>query len=80
MGGRRLLVNSADAGRVDEAVDFYPNMQGGRMRLEDQISTAPGGETGTLWVENFKVLGDPIVSEVVSSAGRGQPAVAAAGM
>ena len=75
-GGRRLLVDSADAGQVMKLVDFYPNMQGGRMRLEvDLNGTGPAEKTGTLWVENFKVLGDPIVSEVVSSADQGRPAI-----
>jgi hypothetical protein len=37
--------------------------------------TGPAEKTGTLWVEDFKVLGDPIVSEVVSSADQGRPAI-----
>ena len=75
-GGRRLLSTSDDAGQVMKLVDFYPNMQGGRMRLEvDLNGTGPAEKTGTLWVENFKVLGDPIVSEVVSSADQGRPAI-----
>ena len=75
-GERRLLVDSSDAGQVLKLVGFYPNMQGGRLRLEvDLDGTGPAEKTGTLWVENFKVLGDPIVSEVVSSADQGRPAI-----
>ena len=75
-GERRLLVDSSDAGQVMKLVGFYPNMQGGRLRLEvDLNGTGPAEKTGTLWVENFKVLGDPIVSEVVSSADQGRPAI-----
>ena len=75
-GERRLLVDSSDAGQVLKLVGFYPNMQGGRLRLEvDLNGTGPAEKTGTLWVENFKVLGDPIVSEVVSSADQGRPAI-----
>ena len=75
-GVRRLLVDSTDAGQVMKLVNFYPNMQGGRMRLEINLDgTGPAEKTGTLWVENFKVLGDPIVSEVVSSADQGRPAI-----
>jgi hypothetical protein len=78
-GARRLLVDSPDAGQVMKLVDFYPNMQGGRMRLEVGLDgTGPAEKTGTLWVEDFKVLGDPIVSEVVSSADQGRPAIGGA--
>jgi len=75
-GTRRLLIDSSDAGQVMKLVNFYPNMQGGRMRLEVNLDgTGPAEKTGTLWVEDFKVLGDPIVSEVVSSADQGRPAI-----
>jgi hypothetical protein len=75
-GTRRLLVDSSDAGQVMKLVNFYPNMQGGRMRLEVNLDgTGPAEKTGTLWVDDFKVLGDPIVSEVVSSADQGRPAI-----
>lgn len=75
-GVRRLLVDTPDAGQVMKLVNFYPNMQGGRMRLEVNLDgTGPAEKTGILWVENFKVLGDPIVSEVVSSADQGRPAI-----
>jgi hypothetical protein len=75
-GSRRLLVDSTDAGQVMKLVNFYPNMQGGRMRLEVNLDgTGPAEKTGTLWVDDFKILGDPIVSEVVSSADQGRPAI-----
>ncbi|AGK58748.1 hypothetical protein HYPDE_35383 [Hyphomicrobium denitrificans 1NES1] len=75
-GTRRLLVDSPDAGQVMKLVNFYPNMQGGRMRLEVNLDgTGPAEKTGILWVEDFKILGDPIVSEVVSSADQGRPAI-----
>jgi hypothetical protein len=75
-GTRRLLVDSPDAGQVMKLVNFYPNMQGGRMRLEVNLDgTGPAEKTGILWVDDFKVLGDPIVSEVVSSADQSRPAI-----
>jgi hypothetical protein len=75
-GQRRLLVDTSDAGQLMKLVNFYPNMQSGRMRLEVNLDgTGPAEKTGILWVENFKVLGDPIVSEVVSSADQGRPAI-----
>ncbi len=68
-GPRRLLVDSTDAGQTLKLVDFYPNMQGGRLRLEVNLEgSGPAEKTGILWVEQFKVLGDPIISEVVGSA------------
>ncbi|MBA2127117.1 DUF3971 domain-containing protein [Hyphomicrobium methylovorum] len=75
-GTRKLKVVSNDAGQVMRLVNFYPNMQGGRMRLEvDLDGTGPAEKTGVLWVDNFRVLGDAIVSEVVSSADQSRPAI-----
>ncbi len=74
--GRRLLVDSTDAGQVMRLIDFYPNMQGGRLRLEVNLDGKGAAEkTGILWVDDFKVLGDPVVSEVVGSADQGRPAI-----
>lgn len=67
---RKILADSTDAGQAMRLVGFYPNMQGGRVRLEIDLDGQGAAEkTGVLWVDNFKVLGDPIVSEVVSSVG-----------
>lgn len=74
-GQRRIRADSTDAGRAFKLIGFYPNMQDGRVRLELNVDGRGAAErTGTLWVEDFRVLGDPIVSEVVSSGlddGRG---------
>ena len=75
-GTRRMLVDSTDAGMAMKLMDFYPKMQGGRLRLELNLDgKGPAEKTGVLWVDNFKVLGDPIVSEVVGSADEGRPAI-----
>lgn len=75
-GPRRLLVQSADAGQVLKLVGFYPNIQGGELKLEINLDgKGPAEKTGILWVDQFKVLGDPIVSEVVGSADQGRPAI-----
>jgi hypothetical protein len=75
-GSRRLVVTSTDAGQVMKLVNFYPNMQGGRMRLEVGLDgSGPAEKTGTLVVDNFRILGDSIVTEVVSSADSGRPAI-----
>jgi len=51
-------------------------MQGGRMQLVVGLDgSGPAEKTGVLVVDNFRVLGDPIVTEVVSSADEGRPAI-----
>lgn len=66
---RRLLADSADAGQAFRLTGFYPNVQGGRVRLEVNVDgRGPAEKTGTLWVEDFRILGDPVVSEVFSGA------------
>lgn len=67
-GQRRIRADSTDAGQAFKLVGFYPNMQKGRVRLEVNIDVAGAAEkSGTLWVEDFRILGDPVVSEVFSS-------------
>jgi hypothetical protein len=79
-GGRRLVVTSGDAGQVMKLVNFYPNMKGGQMRLEVGLDgSGPAEKTGLLVVDNFQILGDPIVTEVVSSADSGRPAISGSG-
>ena len=61
---------STDAGQVFKLTGFYHSVQGGRVRLEVNLDgKGPAEKTGILWVEDFTVLGDPVVSEVFSSAG-----------
>lgn len=71
-GPRRLYAETADAGQAFKLVGFYPNMQGGRLRLEVDLAGRGAAEkSGVLWIEDFRVLGDPVVSEVYSSAEAG---------
>jgi len=73
---RRLYADSTDAGQAFRLVDFYPSIQGGRVRLEVNLEGKGAAEkTGILWVEEFRILGDPVVSEVFSSADDGRPAI-----
>jgi AsmA-like C-terminal region/Protein of unknown function len=66
---RKLLADSTDAGQAFKLIDFYPNIQGGRVRLEVNLDGKGLAEkTGTLWVEDFRILGDPVVSEVFGGA------------
>ena len=50
-------------------VGFYPNAVGGMMNLEVNLQGEGAAErTGTLWARDFRVLGDPVVIEVLQSA------------
>lgn len=80
-GPRKLYAESADAGQAFKLFGFYPNIQGGRLRLEVDLEGRGAAEkSGVLWVEDFRVLGDPIISEVYSSAeGGGSDGISPAG-
>ncbi len=66
---RQMLADSTDAGQAFKLIDFYPNIQGGRVRLEVNLDgRGPAEKTGVLYVEDFRILGDPVVSEVFSNA------------
>jgi hypothetical protein len=73
---RKLFADSTDAGQAFKLVDFYPNIQGGRVRLEVNLEGKGAAEkTGILWVDDFRILGDPVVSEVFGGADDGRPAI-----
>jgi hypothetical protein len=66
---RKLQADSTDAGQAFKLIDFYPRIQNGRVRLEVNLDGKGAAEkTGTLWVEDFRILGDPVISEVFSGA------------
>ncbi|CFX00760.1 conserved protein of unknown function [Candidatus Filomicrobium marinum] len=74
--GRQLLATSRDAGEAFKLVGFYPNMTQGSMRLEVNLDgRGPAQKTGILWVDNFQVLGDPVISEVAGSADATGPSI-----
>lgn len=65
---RKLFAESDDAGRMFKVVGFYPNAQSGSLRMEvDLDGSGPAEKTGTLAVENFQVLGEPVFNELASS-------------
>jgi AsmA-like C-terminal region len=69
---RKLLADATDAGQAFKLIDFYPRIEGGRVRLEVNMDgSGPAEKTGTLWVEKFRILGDPVVSEVFGGAEAG---------
>jgi len=73
---RKLLAESTDAGQAFRLINFYPNVKGGRVRLEVNLDgKGPAEKTGILWVDKFVILGDPVVSEVFSGLDDGRPAI-----
>lgn len=74
--GRQLIATSRDAGEAFKLVGFYPNMTQGSMRLEVNLEgRGPAQKTGILWVDNFQVLGDPVISEVAGTADAAGPSI-----
>lgn len=75
-GTRKIVAESPDAGQAMRLIGFYSNIRGGEVKLDVDLD-APGAaeKTGTLWVRDFKILGDPVVSEVFSSAPGDGPAI-----
>lgn len=65
-GDRRLVATTDDAGKAFKLIDFYPSMVGGRLRLDVNLDGRGAAEkTGVLRVERFRILGDPVISEVL---------------
>jgi hypothetical protein len=76
-GRARLLVaDTADAGQALKLVGFYSNMIGGTADLEVNLDAKGAAErSGVLAIRNFRVLGDPIISEVLQTQDDGRPAI-----
>jgi AsmA-like C-terminal region/Protein of unknown function len=65
---RKLIATSDDAGQVFRLVGFYPNMNGGRMRLDVNLDGQGAAEkTGMLSVDRFVILGDAVVGGLLQS-------------
>ncbi|MEO0672972.1 MAG: AsmA-like C-terminal region-containing protein, partial [Pseudomonadota bacterium] len=77
---RRLVLRSNDAGSALSLMDFYTNARGGRLRVDvDLDAVGPADKRGLVTVENFRVIGDPTLSQVIStSANTRRPAIAQA--
>jgi hypothetical protein len=65
---RKLLATTDDAGQVFRLVGFYPNMNGGQMRLEVNLDAQGLAEkSGQLNVKRFTILGDNVVGELLQT-------------
>jgi hypothetical protein len=66
-GARILRAEARDAGAAFRLIGFYPKVEGGEASLEVSLDAGGGDmKTGTLWARNFSVLGDSVVSDVLS--------------
>lgn len=66
-GVRRIRAESADAGAAFRLIGFYPKVSGGQASLEVNLDAEQSGlKSGTLWANNFDVLGDSVVSDVLT--------------
>jgi hypothetical protein len=76
-GRSRLLVaETADAGQALKLIGLYPNMVGGTGDLELNLDAKGAAErSGVLAIQEFRVLGDAIVSEVLQAPDEGRPAI-----
>jgi hypothetical protein len=66
-GARVLRAEARDAGAAFRLIGFYPKIEGGEASLEVNLDAGGGDtKTGTLWARDFSVLGDSVVSDVLS--------------
>ena len=66
-GARIIRAESQDAGAAFRLVGFYPKVDGGEASLEVNLDAGGAGtKSGTLWARNFAVLGDSVVSDVLT--------------
>lgn len=73
---RTLVVEAEDAGEALKLIGIYRHMAGGDGRLEINLDGAGAAERrGVMNVRRFRVLSDPIVSDVVYAYDEGQPAI-----
>ena len=65
--GRVIKAEAHDAGAAFRLVGFYPKVDGGEASLEVSLDAGePGTKSGTLWARDFVLLGDSVVSDVLS--------------
>jgi hypothetical protein len=66
-GARVIKAESRDAGAAFRLVGFYPRVDGGESSLEVNLDAGEAGtKSGTLWARDFVLLGDSVVSDVLS--------------
>lgn len=64
---RVLRAETEDAGSAFRLVGFYPKIQGGEASLQVNLDAQSADKEGVLWARDFVILGDRVVSEVLTS-------------
>jgi hypothetical protein len=66
-GARVIKAEAHDAGAAFRLVGFYPRVDGGEASLEVNLDAGEAGtKSGTLWARDFVLLGDSVVTDVLS--------------
>lgn len=66
---RVIVAESEDAGSSFRLIGFYPRIEGGQASVQINLDAqGEASKTGVLWAKDFSVLGDRVVSEVLSTA------------
>lgn len=72
-----MHVETHDAGQALKTIGFYASMVGGRGDLWVDLDGSTGIErSGRIKINKFRILGDPVVSELVQGADETGPAIA----
>lgn len=72
-----IHVQTPDAGQALKTIGFYSSMVGGKGDLWVDVDGSAGVErSGRIHINKFRVLGDPVVSELVQGADETRPAIA----
>lgn len=75
--GRVVHVHTPDAGQALRTIGFYTSMLGGKGDLWVNLDARGAAErSGQIQVNRFRILGDPIVSELVQNSDDQGPAIA----
>ena len=75
--GRVVHVRTPDAGQALKTIGFYSSMLGGKGELWVGLDARGSAErSGQIQVSKFRILGDPIVSELVQNSDESRPAIA----
>jgi hypothetical protein len=66
-GARLLKAEALDAGAAFRLVGFYGNIEGGQASLQVNLDAGSAGQkSGTLWAQDFAVVGDPVMTDVLT--------------
>ena len=77
---RLVHARTPDTGQALKLIGFYSSMVGGQGDLRVNLDgRGPAERAGELQVKRFRVLGDPVVSELLQGADDSRPAIAQGG-